>query len=345
MSAENEKPKGVQEKLHGNSFKRFARSTKGSDLIIFVVCLGIASVFWLFLSLYEEVERDFDVPLEIEQIPDSIVIVEPIPSSFNLAVQGKGVQFLKFLWHDVRPLRVKFNDYTTGGNFLIPRQKLEGLFRDYFGQGVKIINLRPESVKAAYTSNIGRKVKLDFDCDIQPRLLYVVSGPITADVDSVMLYSANDIPRTLTSVSTYPIVKTGLKDTTVFTVKIRPIEGIRIIPDQVKITVPTEPLISKKRTVPIEVVNVPDNVRLVTFPSTAEVSYLLPMSTYNTESNVKLFVDFSSINRQTQKVKVQTSSIPGALRNFSFKPDSVEYIIETGLSSQDSGTENNNENK
>ena len=152
MSAENEKPKGVQEKLHGNSFKRFARSTKGSDLIIFIVCLGIASVFWLFLSLYEEVERDFDVPLEIEQIPDSIVIVEPIPSSFNLAVQGKGVQFLKFLWHDVRPLRVKFNDYTTGGNFLIPRQKLEGLFRDYFGQGVKIINLRPESVKAAYTS-------------------------------------------------------------------------------------------------------------------------------------------------------------------------------------------------
>ena len=96
---------------------------------------------------------------------------------------------------------------------------------------------------------------------------------------------------------------------------------------------------------PIEVVNVPENVRLVTFPSTAEVSYLLPMSTYNTESNVKLFVDFSSINRQTQKVKVQTSSIPGVLRNFSFKPDSVEYIIETGLSTQDSGTENNSENK
>ena len=81
MSTENEKPKGVQEKLHGNSFKRFARSTKGSDLIIFIVCLGIASVFWLFLSLYEEVERDFDVPLEIEQIPDWPGATSSQPSS------------------------------------------------------------------------------------------------------------------------------------------------------------------------------------------------------------------------------------------------------------------------
>lgn len=328
-----------------HSLLHLTRSTKGSDLLVFMVCLGIATVFWLFLSLYEEVERDYDVPLSVEQVPDSIIIVEPLPASFNVVVQGKGVQFLKFLWHDVRPLKVNFNDYTNAqGTFSLPRQKLDGLFRDYFGQGVKIVALRPESVKATYTSNVGRRVPIEVVTDIQTKMQYVVSGPITASDDSAMVYSANDLPRDLTAVTTYPLVRTGLKDTTEFIVRIRPIEGIRIIPDQIKVKVPVEPLIAKKRTVPIEVLNNADGSRLLIFPSSAEVSYLVPMSLYNKDLNVKLFVDYSAIDRNSQKVKVQSSPVSGVFRNFSFKPDSVEYIIEAGPK-QDNNTSETNESE
>ncbi|MCM1348862.1 MAG: hypothetical protein NC338_05565 [Firmicutes bacterium] len=310
--------------------RRITRLTRGSDLLVFLVCLGIATVFWLFLSLYEEVERDYDVPLAVENVPDSIVIVETLPASFNVVVQGKGVQFLKFLWHSVRPLKVNFNDFaSSSGQFNIPRQKLDALFREYFGQGVKIVNLRPESIKATFTSNVGRRVAVDLVTDIKTNIQYVVSGPIKANIDSVMIYSANELPANLTSVSTYPLIRSGLKDTTEFVVKIKPIEGIRIIPDQVKVKVPVEPLISKKWTVPIEVMNQSSDSKLIIFPSAAEVSYLVPMSQYNHDLNVKLFVDFANINRNTQKVKVQSSAVSGIFRNFSFTPDSVEYIIET----------------
>ena len=313
-----------------NSFTRLTKSAKGSDLLVFIVCLAISSIFWLFLSLYDEVERDYDVPFVIENQPDSIVIVESVPTSFNVVVQGKGVQFLRFLWHDVRPLKVNFNEYANNsGYFTIPRQKLDGLFRDYFGQGVKIVSLRPETVKAAYTSNVGKKVPLELISELQSNMQYVISGPLRTSVDSVMVYSANDIPATLTSVTTCPLVKTGLKDTTTFVVKIRPIEGMRIIPDQVTVTVPVEPLIAKKRTVPIEVQNVPEGTRLITFPSSVEVNYLVPMSLYSKDINIRLFVDYSAINRESQKVKVQSSAVSGLFRNFSFKPDSVEYIIES----------------
>lgn len=328
----------IPEHVIHNPLKSHNISRRYSDMLVFLVCVGIASVFWLFLSLYEEVERDYDVPFVVENVPDSIVIVETVPSAINVMAQGKGVQFLKFFWKDVRPMKVNFADYALrSGTFSIPRQKLEGLLRDYFGQGVKIINLRPESIKAVYTSNVGRKVRLDIECDVQTNLQYVISGPIKANVDSVMLYSATDIPRSLDAVSTYPLVRTGLKDTTVFTVKIRPIEGMRIIPDQVRITVPVEPLIAKKRSVPIEIMNQPEDVKLIIFPSSAEVNYLLPMSAYNTESNVRLFVDYASINRESKKVKVQSSSVPGLFRNFTFKPDSVEYIIETKHSAETDG--------
>ncbi len=326
---------GGTDQLHRNSggksrFKfDFKKSTRGGDLLVFIICLGIATVFWLFLSLYDEVEKDYDVPFEIENLPDSIVIVDPLPQTINVVVQGKGVQFLRFLWHDLPALKVNFENYSSSsGYFSIPRQKFDGLFRDYFGQGVKIVSIRPESVRSIYTSNVGRKLPVIIKCDLQPNMQYVISGPVKSDVDSVMVYSATDLPRDLAAVETYPVVKSGLKDTTELIVKIRPVEGLRIIPDQVKLTVPVEPLIAKKRTVPIDVVNVPDDVRLITFPSSAEVSYLVPMSEYGRETSLKLFVDFGAIDRASQKVRVQ--AIPGAagLKNLSFKPDSVEYIIE-----------------
>lgn len=307
----------------------FKKSTRGSDVLVFLICLGIATVFWLFLSLYDEVEKDYDVPFEIENLPDSIVIVDQVPPTVNVVVQGKGVQFLRFLWHDLPALKVKFENFSsTSGYFSIPRQKLDGLFRDYFGQGVKIVSIRPESIRSAFTSNVGRKLPVVINCDVQPNMQYVISGPIASDVDSVMVYSATDLPRDLVSVETYPVVRSGLKDTTEFIVKIRPVEGLRIIPDQIRLTVPVEPLIAKKRTVSIVVVNVPDGVRLITFPSSAEVSFLVPMSEYGKESNIRLFVDFGTIDRTSQKVKVQASSGSLMLKNLSFKPDSVEYIIE-----------------
>lgn len=316
-------------KKSGGHFSKLTGNGRGGDLLVFLVCIGIATVFWLFLSLYEEIERDYDIPVEIENMPDSIVIVESVPTTVNVVAQGKGVQFLKFIWHDLRPLKINFPEYASSGVLSVSRQKFEGLLRDYFGQGVKIVSLRPESIKAAFTSNVGRKVKLELDCDIQPSLQCVISGPITASVDSVMIYSANDLPRSLTSVTTYPLVRSGLKDTTVFTVKIKPIDGIRIIPDQVKVKVPVEPLIAKRRTLTIDVINQPEDVKFITFPSAAEVNYLLPMSSYNAEAPIKLFVDYNTINRVTQKVKVQASDLPGLYRNFTFSPDSVEYIIES----------------
>lgn len=326
MTAQNDTDKPHKSR---SAIQRLAHSTKGTDLIIFIICVGIASIFWLFLSLYEETEKDFEVPFVIENVPDSIVIVEPVPASFNVMAQGKGVQFLKMLWHDVAPLKVNFKDYARNGQFTLSRQKLDALLRDYFGVGVKVPSVKPESVKAAYTSNRGKRVPLELDCDVQTNMQYVISGPIEANVDSVMIFSATDATRSISKVTTYPLIRAGLKDTTVFRVKIKPIEGVRIIPDAVTVKVPVEPLIAKKRTIPIEVMNVPADVRLLTFPSTAEISYLVPMNAYNKEANVRLFVDYASINRESKKVRVQSSAISGIFRKFSFRPDSVEYIIES----------------
>lgn len=297
--------------------------------MLYLLFVAVAFVFWGFLSLDTEVQRDFDIPTELTDVPDSITIIGHLPPTLSVSVRGKDSQLLRFIWGGMSPLKFKWHEYVSGHSLVIPRLKLEGRLREYFGNGVSIASCRPDSIRLQFTDLPGVRVKLEVMADVRPNLQYIISGPIRSSADSVTLYSVADLPHTLKVVATEPLHKSGLKDTTRFTVRVKPIAGVRIIPDEVTVTVPVEPLIARKRSVRIEALNIPDHKNLVTFPSKVEISYLVPMSSYNTDYPIKAFVDFRQIRSGRHKLPVSVSVSSDKYSNVSFAPDSVDYIIET----------------
>ncbi|MCM1354847.1 MAG: hypothetical protein NC212_00405 [Staphylococcus sp.] len=319
----NEKAKKIQRKVTAA-----LKSSRGQNVLLYLLFVAVAFVFWVFLSLDTEVQRDFDVPVELQEVPDSVTIIGQVPQSIGVSVKGKDSQLLRFLWGNMSPVKLKWQDNIEGDAMVVSHQKLDSRMREYFGNGVQIVSCRPDSLHLPFTALPGVKVKLVVQADIHPNLQYILSGPIVANVDSVTLYSVADLPHSLKLVSTEPLVKSDLKDTMRYEVKVKPIAGVRIIPDVVTVTVPIEPLIVKKRSVGIEVDNLPDGTNLITFPSKIEISYLVPMSAYNDDYPVKAYVDFRAAKPSRKKLHVSLSSMPSIYHNVSFSPDSVEYIIE-----------------
>jgi len=304
-------------------------SSRGQNVLLYLLFVAVAFVFWVFLSLDAEVQRDFEVPVDLQEVPDSVTIIGQLPPSVGVSVKGKDSQLLRFLWGKMSPVKFKWQDYTEGSSFVLRRSKLDARLRDYFGNGVQIVSCRPDSIRLPFTSQPGVKVKLVVQTNIHPNFQYILSGPVTANVDSVTLYSVGDLPHSVKSVSTEPIVKSNLKDTMRYEVRVKPVEGVRIIPETVIVTVPVEPLIARKRSVNIAVENLPDNADVITFPSKVEISYLVPMSAYNDDYPVRAYVDYKSGRPSRKKLPVYLSTIPAVYHNLSFSPDSVEYIIET----------------
>jgi len=307
-----------------------ARSSKGKDVLLYLMFVIVAFVFWMLLSLDNEVQRDFDIPLELNEVPDSVTIVSALPPSVNVSVKGKGSQLLRFLLSRSMPaLKIKFEPTQGRDNQIyIGRQRLEARLREYFGNTVTIASCKPDSLKLFFTSRPGKKIKLEIDADVHTSLQYIISGPIKASVDSVTVYSVDDLPHNLTKVKTESIVRSGLKDTTRFDVRVHPIAGARIIPEHVTVTVPVEPLIAKKRVVTIQQLNVPAGYNLILFPSKIEISYLVPISEYSSDIPITVYVDYSSLKRGMTKLPLTFSIAPDAARNISLAADSVEYIIE-----------------
>lgn len=309
---------------------RALRTTKGRNVVTYLLFVCVSFVFWILMSLDSEVQRNYDIPLQIDSLPDSVTLITDVPPSISATVQGKGSQLVRFLWGDPPPMKLPFDLRScTKGVFIIPPLKLEARLRDYFGNSVQVLNCRPDSLAIVYTKEPGKRLPLIIESEITTSLQSIQSGFPHANVDSVTVYARGSMPTSLRSIHTELISRSDLKDTTRFDVKVIAPEGMRVIPDHVIVTVPVEPLISRKRRVEIEPSQVPDGVRMVVFPATVEVSYLVPMSKYSEDYPIHAFVSYREAMRsKSGKVEIELGPMPGRAYSVSHQPDSVEFVIE-----------------
>ncbi|MBO4943906.1 MAG: YbbR-like domain-containing protein [Muribaculaceae bacterium] len=305
-------------------------SARGKNILLYLMCLCVAFIFWILLSLDTEVQRDFDIPVELTNVPDSITLIDEMPRTINVSVQGKGSQLIRFQWGKLSPLKFRFGFSGKGKKeFAIGKTQIDTRIRDYFGSGTQVLSVIPDSIRISYTSDPGKTLPVHLLLNAYPNLQYIISGPITTSADSVKLYSAAELPESLSFVETEAVEKSELKDTTRFEVRIKPIKGVRIIPDRLMVTIPVEPLIAKRRQVRVDVINLPAGQTMLTFPGQVEVTYLVPMSEYADNINIKVYADYNELKRTgASKISVVPGATPEYFYNISITPDSVEYVIE-----------------
>ncbi len=311
-----------------------SQTSKGRDVLIFFVFLCIASIFWLLSNLNNEIEENIAIPIEIIEIPDSITILNEIPTNINVSIKEKGTTIIKYMIGELPPIKVKFLDYSFGRKyserFLLKKTDIEQLVRQYFWNGIHITSIQPDSIRINYTSAISQKIKININTDVHSHFQYIINGEIKANTDSVLTYKISETDTTISVVDTELIKLTELKDTTIVSAHIKPIKGFKIVPEKISITIPVEPLIAKKQSIIIKTMNVPNNIDLILFPQKAEISYLLPMSKYNASNEIIVFADYNYLqtNNNVHKIPLNISDTPDNFRNIELLTDSVEFIIE-----------------
>ncbi|MDE7442608.1 MAG: hypothetical protein K2M65_00420 [Muribaculaceae bacterium] len=308
-------------------------SSQGKDCLIFLLFLLVSYVFWLLLTLNNEIQEDINVRLEVSEIPDSVTIISDIPPTLSVSVRDKGSTLVRYHWGTTPSLKLPFTEYMTNDNrFVVTETEIDSRLRAMFGQSGQIISAKPDSISAFFTSQPGRKVRLELLVEAHPTLQCVISGPILANVDSVTIYSINDLPSSIKSAETQPIVRTDLSDTTWVEARIKPIAGTRIVPDHVRVCIPVEPLIAKTRLIPVNIVGVPKGIDVLTFPSKVKISYLIPMSLYSVDNELGYAMgDYESLITESglsSKLALHPAGLPDFYHNISLDTDSVEYIIE-----------------
>lgn len=310
--------------------KGVARSKRGRDILVFIVFLLISTVLWFVLSLNEETQFDMRMPVRLSHVPDSVTIISNPPSAISVSLKAKGTQMLKQSFGNVPTMNIDFRVYRSRNAILLGEADIKALARSSFG-GATILVVSPDSINLAYTSKPGIPMPIVIDYKVTASPQSTIAGRPRLSMDSVLVYSAGRIPYNLNAISTEPIRLTNLNRTTTTKVRLVAPSNTRVIPDSVDVTFSVEPLISKTRKVVIEPVNVPDGIKLITFPAQIEVFYMVPMSIYNyTDPHFRVLADYNTISNtsDSRKIKLRLRDVPENLQNVHLSADSAEYIIE-----------------
>lgn len=314
-----------------NNIREGLRSAKGRNVLTFFVFLLISTVFWFLLALNDYVQKDYAVPVQIENFPSEATILSGQNPVLSITVKDKGSDLMKFSWGNNPSMKLNFADFAqpNDSTLLLSPAKLNSAVRGIFGTGATIVATRPDSLKLIYTTQPGVKVALNVLSDIHTQPQYVYAGHPVTDVDSVMLYANTPDLYKIRSLSTAEVALANLADSVTMKVNVAVPKGMRAIPSSVTVTFPVEPLVAKKISVPIHAINVPIGVRLITFPSMTEVSYLLPKSMYGSvPPDLKATVDFNEITSVSTTLSVNLQKLPDLYRSVSLNPAEVEFVVE-----------------
>lgn len=312
-----------------DKWRRFRETAFFHDAVLFLVFVGVSTLFWIILALNDSAQDSFNVRLNIANVPDSVTFINDIPDKFHVGVRDKGTT----LWrnHYRRPtVSINFRDYADKGVLMFTHSDMQTALKSLFGTSAVITSTSLDSLKLVYTTNKGKRVPVDIDANITPASGSVIEGSPQASPSNVYVFGEQSVLDTIHLVRTQRISLNDLTENTKVTVKLNKIQNARVVPSTVEVKVPVEPLVRKEAMITITPINVPQNTSLLLFPSKVPVDYYVAMSRLGDDDDpsIELQVDYRGIlESRNGKLRVRVANYPERLQNLSLKTDSVEYTI------------------
>lgn len=313
--------------------KRFLRSNTFKEILTFSVFIIVSFVFWFTQKSRETFEEVFEIPIEYENIPENYIFNSLPPSSFQVRVQDQGITLLSYKRNKLPPIHIDLKDKIDKENkVLISFKQFDTEIRANFSPSTQILSVTPEVVQILFAKEEEKELPVSIDLDIKPKNQFFISGDIVPYPPTVKAFGAKEKLDSLTHITTAYMEETELTDSVTLTVPLQEIEGIRFNPSQVEIFVPVEAFTETSVNLPLLTINVPEELRLITFPSQVRLTYCVPLSKYMEISpeDFTVVIDYNELiksdNLRMQKVEI--SSLPSIVFNVRVYPEEVECLIE-----------------
>ena len=224
---------------------RFVKAAKPSFLFIFFLVLS--GIFWLITTLNETYEKEFTIPVSIANIPKNAVLTSADTDTIKVTIRDKGFALFSYQFGDVlKKIRPSFRTYSRhNGMGVIPASDLKKLIAQQLSSTSVITAVKPEKLEFYYNYGNKKRVPLRWSGRVIPEELYYISR-VDYSPDSVTIYASDEKLDSISMIYTESLNYANFRDTLVAHCEVAKIKGVKIVPDQVKVTFVTD-LLTEER--------------------------------------------------------------------------------------------------
>lgn len=301
------------------------------NLFIFLFFLLLSFIFWLMLFFQRDVEGVYKIPLKYTNVPEDVVFDNPLPEFIEIRVADKGSELFKLDISKRDSLEVDVAEITeNGANALQGNQYLQ-LIRSRLSSSTNLRGYSPASIPLATSKLQSKELLVTFDGEITTNRANLVADTTIFIPETVTAYgSQQNLNQLETAVTEYTVFN-NLKATSQLNINIRPVNGIKFVPNKVEVYIPIEEFTERTFEVPITCRNLPDDLDVKFFPSRARVSFSVTLEEYKkiAPEDFEIELDYREFrSNENGRVELQLTQNPSSVINIRISPSSVEFLFE-----------------
>lgn len=313
--------------------RSFFKTIRWKKILTFMFFILLSCVFWMMQVYRQKYEATLTIPIKYINIPDSIVFETELPKIVQARIKDDGATLFRYyLTRRSDSLVVDIRDAIKGTqDRVLQGRNFEQLIRTKLFVTSELISYAPTRMSYAYALLHSKKLSVIYYGDVALDPGYMLDGDLTTNPDSVMIYGSKASLDTMYFAYTVSDTLRHIKSAKTVTVKMKPIAGIKYVPNEVKLQIPVDEFIKKEVEVPITCINLPEKLDIKLFPSTVKIEFFvgLKRSDNINSNNFEVTIDYNDIrNLKDMTIPVRITDSPDYIRAMTPIPSEVEFVLE-----------------
>ncbi|MGD1844853.1 MAG: YbbR-like domain-containing protein [Salibacteraceae bacterium] len=322
-----------------DQLKQVLRLRRSQKTSIFLVCVVIASLFWLLNAFSKDYATIVDLPVRYTNLPEDQVLTSELPQQLAVELRGYGFDLLSYL------LGTADDTLVVNGNDLISSRKnpntvlysTRPLFERMAGQlnpGVQLKGILTDTLRFRVEERITRLVPVKANVQLQLATQYLEAGQRLIDPPVIELSGPRSAVVQVREINTEVLQLDNVNADVKQQLALEIPSGsnrFEMKPSNVALQIPVDKFTDASIDLPVTVENLPESLSLNLIPDTVTLNYQVALGRYSEvkHEDFRLVVDFAEFNeKHHKKLRVRVEQSPAFISNPSLAPKKVEFILK-----------------
>ena len=316
-----------------HTIRDFLFSKTNREFLIFLLFLLLSGIFWLMMTFNETYEKEIVLPVRYVNVPQSAVLTSGESDSIHVNISDKGFSLFAFIYsRDSHTIDIDFTKYALpDGIGSVPAIDLQHMIEQLLPTSAKITSLKTEKLVFYYNNGEKKKVPVRWRGHLKTDPHYFIAKTLI-EPDSVTIFASREKLDSIHYVYTRELNYSDIHDTLIVTSELQRMQGVKIVPNRVKINIQADVLTEETiDSIPVVGINMPKGKVLRTFPSRVSVKIVTGMKNYKAimPSDILVVADYEQFKDETSdKCTLQVKKVPEGVSRATLNVKQVDYLIE-----------------
>ncbi|NQY05929.1 MAG: YbbR-like domain-containing protein [Flavobacteriaceae bacterium] len=308
-------------------FNDILKSLSTKKFRTFSLFFFISLLLWFFTKLSDTYTVEQEVALEFYNIPnEKQVNNQALKVPLQISASGFRLLGLNVINKTIKVDIINDLKVDKGQYFWLPESNL-GKIKESF-DGLRDINLiSTDPILIDIGENAKKKVAIKLMQTLSFKNGYEIRDRITIKPDSVEVYGPSKVLDSISYIETESLIMEDLEDNISVSLGLNSEEKIKLSQKEIEVSALIEEYVYNELSIPIRVINTPEELKVNIFPKEVKVSFRSPISFYNKleVNDFHLVCDFAEKELSTMKIKL--TEFPNQLKDIKVKNNNVEYVV------------------